>query len=159
VLDVLLGPGTLAVVLRVFNHGTAAFTFTGALHTYLACAEVTRVGVSGLDGCSVLSGGQVPGDIVFGDGQADVDLSVLEAPGPVRVHGIGSESDGVMLCAQTGFADVVVWNVGERLGADMADLGVGQWRNFVCVEAAATSPITVQPQSSWTGSQTLVITD
>lgn len=154
--DVLLGPGTLTVVLGVTNRGGALLSFTGALHTYLACADVTDVVVSGLDSCEVHGGGRILGDIGFGDGQRDVDLSVLAAPGPVRVGGMG---DGAaLLCAQTGFADVVVWNVGASLAASMGDLGDGQWRQYVCVEAAAVGePVVVEPSVTWRGSQTLVV--
>jgi glucose-6-phosphate 1-epimerase len=157
-LDVLLGPSTLTTMLRVLNTGDASFAFTGALHTYLACNDISDVVVSGLDGCAVHSGGRVEGNITFGAGADDVDLSVLAADGPVRVDGLDRAGIGSMLCAQTGFGDVVVWNVGERLGAAMNDLGAGQSRNFVCVEAAAVEPpIVVPPRSSWVGSQTLTV--
>ena len=156
VLDVLVGPGTLTVVLRVFNHGDDALSFTGALHSYLACEDVTEAAVSGLDGRPVHRGGRIEGDIVFGDGIADVDLSVLDALGPVRATGMARGSE--MVCAQTGFRDVVVWNVGATLGAEMADLGDGQWREYVCVEAAAVGEaVVVEPGHSWTGSQTFVV--
>ena len=71
---------------------------------------------------------------------------------------VGPHGAACMMSAQTGFADVVVWNVGETFGAKMDDLGVGQSRQFVCVEAAAVgTPITIEPGSSWTGSQTLAV--
>ena len=154
-LNVGLGPSTLSVSLTVCNRGSTAFDFTGALHSYLSCDDVTRVRISGLDGRTVQRGGEVDGDITFADGQTDVDLSVLCAAGPVTVI-CGSDSP-LMLCAQTGFADVVVWNIGETLGAGMKDLGVGEWKSYVCVEAAAVgTPITVEPGTSWNGSQVLV---
>jgi glucose-6-phosphate 1-epimerase len=157
-LDVLLGPGVLTTVFRVSNVGDKSFSFTGALHTYLACNDISGVAVVGLDGCSVHNGDRVNGNITFGDGRTDVDLSVLGAERAVRVDGIGGAEGHSILCAQTGFGDVVVWNVGEQLGAKMADLGEGQSRHFVCVEAAVVSnPVVVVPGSSWTGSQTLVV--
>jgi len=158
VLDVLLGPATMTTMLRMFNHGTEPFSFTGALHTYLRCHDVTEVAVSGLDGCDVHGGGRIGGDIRFGDGATDVDLSVLAAPGPVRADGLEGVGGPAMLCAQTGFRDVVVWNVGAALGAAMVDLGEGQWHSYVCVEAAAVGePVVVEPGASWAGSQTLVV--
>ena len=158
ILDVLLGPGTLTTLLRVFNHGEVALSFTGALHTYLACRDVTAVTVHGLEGREIHPGGHVDGAIGFGDGSADVDLAVLAAAGPVRVDGLGLDPGRPLSCAQTGFPDVVVWNVGARLGAAMGDLGKGQWRDYVCVEAAVVAdPIVVAPGSSWTGSQTLSV--
>lgn len=154
-LNIGLGPSTLSVSLTVCNRGITAFEFTGALHSYLSCDDVTRVRVSGLDGRTIQRGGEVDGDITFADGQADVDVSVLRATGPVTV--ISGSDSRLMLCAQTGFADVVVWNIGETLGAGMNDLGAGEWKSYVCVEAAAVgTPITVEPGTSWNGSQVLV---
>jgi glucose-6-phosphate 1-epimerase len=158
ILDVLVGPATLTLTLRVVNHGDEPLSFTGALHTYLTCDDITTVAVSGLDGRKVHSGGTIDGDITFGDGQHDVDLAVLDADRVVVVKGLSADHASTMLCAQTGFGDVVVWNVGQRLAASMSDLGPDQWRNFVCVEAAAVGlPVTVHPSQSWTGSQTLVV--
>jgi glucose-6-phosphate 1-epimerase len=165
VLEVLLGPATLTTMLRVSNDGDEAFSFTGALHTYLACHDVTGVSVHGLDGCNIHGSGQVAGPITFGDGVADVDVSVLRAPGAVTVSGItvsgmtapGAPSES-MVCAQSGFGDVVVWNVGATLGAAMSDLGADQWRNYVCVEAAVVGEaVVVEPGASWVGSQTLMV--
>ncbi len=158
ILDVLLGPATLTTMLRVFNHGAGPFSFTAALHTYLACGDVTSVVVSGLDGCTTHQGGRISGDIAFGDGVVDVDLAVLGSEGAVTAVGIGRDGEATMLCAQTGFRDVVVWNVGATLGASMADLGSGQWREYVCVEAAVVGEaIVLEPGASWVGSQTLVV--
>ena len=145
-----LGPSTLTATLTVHNNGSEPFTFTGALHTYLACSDITSTHVHGLDGCAIHGGGQVAGDIRFADGTNDVDHSVLEPRGPVTV--------GELLCAQTGFADVVVWNVGKTLAAKMADLGPEEWRSYVCVEAATIgAPVTVLACGRWQGSQTLVV--
>ena len=43
-----------------------------------------------------------------------------------------------------GLADAVVWNIGEAKSAEMKDLGAGEWRKYVCVEAAQIgSPVKV----------------
>lgn len=152
-LDVDLGPGALSITLSVENTGPTDLSFTGALHTYLLVDDVTTVRVHGLDGCAVHGGGRIDGPIGFGDGRRDVDLSVLRARGAVTVE----QPTATMICAQTGFPDAVVWNVGEDLGASMADLGHGEWRSYVCVEAAAVeSPVVVAAGERWRGSQTLV---
>jgi glucose-6-phosphate 1-epimerase len=157
-LDVLLGPSALTVVLRVSNRDDHPFEFTAALHTYLSCADVTAVAVRGLDGREVHGGGRITGEITFGNGTTDVDLAVLAAQGAVEVSGTSSPDDTVVLVAETGFPDVVVWNIGSTLGASMGDLGSGQWRGYVCVEAAVVgSPVVVEAGRSWSGSQTLLV--
>lgn len=157
-IDVLLGPSTLTTVFRVEHRGDRPAAFTGALHTYLACADSTAVSVHGLDGLALHGGGRLAGAITFADPSVDVDLAVLDAIGSVRVDGLEGVGGPSMIVAQTGFRDVVVWNVGATLGSSMSDLGAGQWRDYVCVEAAAVAdPVIVEPGSVWTGSQTLTI--
>jgi glucose-6-phosphate 1-epimerase len=58
--------------------------------------------------------------------------------------------------AQTGFADVVVWNPGPQ--AVLADLPAGDFARFVCVEAAAIAvPVVLEPGAQWQGSQVLQV--
>lgn len=157
-IDVVLGPSTLTTTLRVVNTGGEPFAFTGALHTYLACHDVTAVTVSGLDGRAIHGGAQVAGDVRFGDGSSDVDLAVLEVTGPIRVDGLERPGGAAVVCTHSGFRDAVVWNVGSTLGVSMGDLGAGQWRNYVCVEAAAVGrAVLVEPADTWVGSQALVV--
>ena len=54
-----------------------------------------------------------------------------------------------------GFVDAVLWNPGEAKAGAMSDMGDGEYKQMVCIEAAvATSgPVVVAPQASWTGVQ------
>jgi glucose-6-phosphate 1-epimerase len=156
-LHVGLGPSALTITLRAANTGDQPLTFTGALHTYLHCDDVTTVNVSGLRGARIRNGSAVVGDIGFDDGEVDVDLSILQPQGVAIATGLlGDESK--IICAQTGFPDVVVWNIGRIGGQKMTDLGPGEWKRYVCIEAAAAdSSITIEPGKNWVGSQTLVV--
>ncbi len=49
-LTVSVGGPTLTVTLRITNSGAEAFSFTGALHTYLRVADVTQTQLLGLAG-------------------------------------------------------------------------------------------------------------
>ncbi len=145
-IDVTLGPGTLSVALTVENVGPAPFTFTGALHTYLSVIDVHQVRVDGLNGAdSVGSAG-----LSFG---TEVDLNFEGISRPVVVTVDGEPS---MLFAQTGFPDAVVWNIGPDAAESIADLGKGEWENYVCIEAAVLNSLTVAPGRRWTGTQMLV---
>lgn len=157
-LAVTLGAATMTCVLTVENTGTEPFSFTGALHTYLRCDDITSVSVRGLNGRAVRSGGFVHGDIAFGDAASDVDLSVFAVQKATTVIGLQRGEPSKVVCAQTGFPDVVVWNIGRTLAAEMADLGPEEWRNYVCVEAAAVeNPVVLASLERWVGTQTLVI--
>ena len=55
------------------------------------------------------------------------------------------------------FRDVVLWNLGEAKAPSMADLGAGEWRHYVCLEAGAIGePVALGPGAAWKGSQEFV---
>ncbi len=140
VLDVSLGPATLTVSLTIDNVGPSDFTFTGALHTYLRVADVGLARVDGLT--------EQP--ISFG---TEVDLAI---PSVARPAMVSVDGDPIMLCAQTGFTDSVVWNIGPDKEASLSDLGSGEWKSYVCVEAAALEPIAIAVGERWNATQSLV---
>ena len=52
----------------------------------------------------------------------------------------------------------MVWNPGEEAAARMADIGPGEARHFLCVEAAQVqTPVLLEPGQSWSGFQVLRI--
>ena len=54
-----------------------------------------------------------------------------------------------------GFPEAVVWNIGERRAGELKDLGPGEWKSYVCYEAATIAkPVKLAPNMSWTGGQT-----
>ena len=54
-----------------------------------------------------------------------------------------------------GFPDVVVWNPWVDRCAGLKDMSANGWRLMLCVEAAATQPITLPAGEEWYGRQTL----
>ena len=48
----------------------------------------------------------------------------------------------------------MVWNPGPEKARALSDLGDAEYREMVCVEAAAAAaPVVVQPGATWWGSQ------
>ncbi len=155
-LTIALGTDTLAVTLAVTNTGADTFTFTAALHTYLAVRDVERITVDGLVGVAyrdqtangvVRSGAAEPLRIA-----GDVDRVYLDVPGDVVVR----DAERTVRVAADGFPDVVVWNPGAARAASLADVEPDGWRRFVCVEAAAIArPVSLAPGAQWRGTQRL----
>jgi glucose-6-phosphate 1-epimerase len=50
----------------------------------------------------------------------------------------------------------VVWNPWVDKCADLADMPADGWRHMLCVEAAATRPVSLPAGEEWYGRQTLV---
>jgi glucose-6-phosphate 1-epimerase len=159
-LTVRAAAGWLDVALTVENPGEEAFTFTGALHTYLAVGDVEAVRVRGLEGVAYrdktrdkASGGAERG----AEGRplapvGEVDRVYAGVPGAIDVDdaALGRRTR----VTQAGFADAVVWSPGAAAGDALADVEPGGWRRFLCVEAGAVArPVTVTPGARWEGRQ------
>ena len=155
-LRVALAATRLAITLEVENTGAHAFDFTAALHTYLRVDDVAQAAVQGLQGCDYedsAAGGMLRREndyeVAF-DGEVDRIYNDVVAPLTLI------DGERQLAIEQEGFPDAVVWNPGEPLASRIGDLAPGDWRRFVCVEAAAASkPETLEPGESWSGTQLL----
>ena len=156
-LTVMLGGPWLEIALAVTNTGPAAFGFTAALHTYLRVAEARATVVEGLGGVRYrdeAAGGdaarlQPEPALTF---EGEVDRLYLNAPRTVIVR----EPDRQVESVTTGFPDLVVWNPWADRGAALRDLEPEGYRRMVCVEAAAAgTPVHLNPDAGWCGSQRL----
>jgi glucose-6-phosphate 1-epimerase len=150
-----LQPGQLGVTLEVRNLGTQAFSFTGALHSYLAVSDIVNVRLSGL-------GGQKEWDALADTHQTALESlqctgpfdRVYSAPhAPMHLH---DPQGGLEISNSEGWADCVVWNPGAAGCAGMSDMTPDAFEHMLCVEAAQVfAPISVAPGAQWSGSQVL----
>jgi glucose-6-phosphate 1-epimerase len=149
------GP-TLAIELAVTNTGDAAFAFTTALHTYLRVDDVHRTRVRGLTGVHYRDKMLREDDVRESAPELVVDRpldrvyratpAALEVREPHRSLGVRA----------IGTTDTVIWNPGPSPNAAPGDLEPDAYRSFLCVEAAvASTTITLSPQETWRGGQTL----
>jgi glucose-6-phosphate 1-epimerase len=141
----------LSMTLRVRNDGTEPFTFTAALHTYLAVDGPGALlhGLAGRQAEDNAAGGAartLPAEPLPALGPLDV--AVPGARGPVRLE--GKAGDVEVRCGdEGGFDSLVVWNPGEAHGlSDVPPDGAPQ---FLCVEPARLRPVTVEPSGAWRG--------
>jgi len=155
-LVVRLSGRSLDVALAVTNVGGEDFAFTAALHSYLRVRDVASTTVRGLHGAHYFD--KVGGDHDCLEAAAElliagqVDRIYRTAPHDLEVR----EHDRAMGVRASGFPDTVVWNPGAEAGASLADLGSGEERTMLCVEAAAaTTPVALLAGASWRGSQRL----
>ena len=120
--------------LTVHNLGDTTATVEAALHSYLAVSDITAVQVTGLeeaafhDKVSGASRGAEP-RIEFG---GLVDRIYDDTDTPITV--LDPAWARSLLITRAGASAAIVWNPGPD--ASPGDLGPGQWREFVCVEAA-----------------------
>ncbi|NEG54800.1 D-hexose-6-phosphate mutarotase [Bifidobacterium platyrrhinorum] len=151
----------LTVELTVTNDGDRPFSYEAALHTYLKVGDVTRARVEGLDGSEYLDttrdGFPVcvqSGPVAFDGGMVD---RIYLANGTLELH--DDMLGRTVAVSSRGATATVVWNPVETAGNAIGDLDEGEWRGFVCVEAAANRErmITLAPGESHTLGQTLAV--
>lgn len=156
-ITVLLEAGRLDLELAVENTGSADLAFTGALHTYLRVVQVEDVALEGLYGFHYRDATR--NDALVRDSgieltvDGETDRIYLDARRPLLLQA-GNLSLGIHA---EGFPDVVVWNPWVEKCAGLPDMAPDGWRRMLCVEAAATRPLTVAPGETWSGRQTLVV--
>lgn len=127
----------LRLELACTNTGTTPFRFEEALHTYNRIADIQDARVQGLDGVSYLDNtesnkektqrGDVligsPTDSAYRNTQNGVDLLDANKKRRIRLRKENSLS-------------TVVWNPWSEGAARLQDLGDGQWKQLLCVEAS-----------------------
>jgi glucose-6-phosphate 1-epimerase len=140
---------TLEITLTVRNTGDQAWSFSAALHSYLALGD-PQTTIHGLGGCAAErndAGGQQvrlgsPGDVLLAT--ASRDIAVMGADQTLEL------ADGVLgplAVSAKGFPDRVVWNPGP--GHGLSDVPEGAEAEFVCIEPAALTPVLLAPGNSW----------
>ncbi|MBU1363567.1 MAG: D-hexose-6-phosphate mutarotase [Gammaproteobacteria bacterium] len=156
-LTLMLEADRIDVELCITNTGGTPLSFTGALHTYLRVAQVEEAVLEGLDGleyCDALDNDRIAREArseVTVD--SEVDRVYFNAKRPQLLH-----AGKVSIATQNqGFPDVVVWNPFVDRCAELKDMPANGWRHMLCVEAAATRPITLPAGEEWYGRQTLVV--
>ncbi len=156
-LAVSTGGNQLAVTLTVTNAGVEPFTFTTALHTYLAVADLAATCVEGLTGlryCDAAADWTEHRQIApYVDFTGEVNRIYFDAPAETRLV----EPVQTTHIQATGFPDAVVWNPAADKCAAVPDMKPDDYQRFVCIEAAAVgAPIHLAPGARWQGAQTLV---
>ncbi|WP_194270609.1 D-hexose-6-phosphate mutarotase [Glaciimonas soli] len=156
-LNITFSARTLNAELAVTNTGTDAFTFTSALHTYLA-TPIADTALRGLQGCRYIdtTDKTCERNGIFEDTllqvNNEVDSVFLQADKAVELL---SPQKNIAI-SKTGFPDLVVWNPWQTLCAQIADLPDDAYQQFICVEAALVAvPMTLLAGESWVGSQRL----
>lgn len=154
-LDVRALGDRLVVSLTATNTGSDTFDFTAALHTYLRMSDVRGAVVHGL------SGAHYRDKILKHDDDVERAHEVVVDRPLDRVYRLVPDAlevvEGTRRLAvrATGTSDTVVWNPGPQPTLP-PDLDAGEWRNFLCVEAAiASAPRALAPGARWTLSQAL----
>lgn len=118
------------------SSGDQPFTYTGAMHPYYPVSDIRAITIRGLEGVDYLDKPDgykrktQEGALKF---STLTDRIYLDTVSEVVIEDPGWERR--LRIAKKGSSTTVVWNP-DTGDADMADVGAGQHRFFVCVEPA-----------------------
>jgi glucose-6-phosphate 1-epimerase len=163
-LVVSLGHDDIRFQFDVLNTGQMAFPFAIALHTYFSVRDVREAVLSGLQGCQfwdAVQDAQHPSarrreaaHLRFG---METDRVYMNAP---RELTLSEGSRNLRITQSESMEDTVVWNPGEVLCRQIADMPADGWQSMLCVEAAAIEqPMILQPSQRWQGWQRAALLD
>ncbi|MGL5882334.1 D-hexose-6-phosphate mutarotase [Synechococcus elongatus] len=154
VLKLQLRPQQLQLQLTVENCDRQPWSFTAALHSYLAVPDLATVHLQGLQGRWGTE--QTTGDR-WQEMECDRHFpqaidALYEAPAqPLTL--LAPPWSALQIC-QTGFTETVIWNPGSAGVSQIGDLASGSEQQFLCVEAAVVqSPPRLEPGEIWQGQQ------
>ena len=125
----------LVISLTSTNTGDTPVDLEEALHAYLVVGDIRETHLEGLDGKGFFdkvtgTERQQSGPVTF-TGETD---AVFRTSEPVTV--VDPVLGRRLVVTTDGASNVVVWNPWEEKAAEVADIGEGDWRRFVCVEGA-----------------------
>ena len=150
-LDLTASADRLTTCLTVLNPGDQPFSFSAALHAYLAVGS-PAARLRGLGGAHAQDNAAALAPLRLPDGDLDAlqprDLAVPGRSGPVRLV----EPGRWLELDRDGFADLVVWNPGPDHG--LSDVPPGGASSFVCLEPAQLDPVLLAPGQSWRATAT-----
>lgn len=151
-----VGGDRLDVELAVANTGEAAFDFAAALHTYLRVNEVETARLLGLHGYRYEDFTdrtlrvEAQRDLRI---EAETDRIYFDVTAPLLLQEPGRQ----LRIEAERFPDVVVWNPWQDKATALADLAAGDFRRFLCVEAALIGrPRQLSPGAEWWGRQSMI---
>lgn len=137
----------LEVALTARNTGDAAWTMTGALHTYFGVGDVTQAIIRGLHGTAFVEGRLSPekrpqrGPVKIDQEVDRIYLSdaAVEVEDPVKKRTIIIEKSGSL--------STVVWNPWVEKSKRLTDLPDDAYPHFLCIETtnAGEDAITIPP--------------
>ncbi|KAK6159634.1 hypothetical protein DH2020_006948 [Rehmannia glutinosa] len=150
----LASEGNLILISRIMNINGKPFSFSFAYHTHFSVSDISEVRIEGLETLDYLDNlcqrerFTEQGDaITF---ESEVDRVYLSSPQCVAI--LDHERKRTYVMRKEGLPDIVVWNPWEKKSKAMADFGDEEYKQMLCVDAAAIEKnITLKPGEEWTG--------
>ncbi len=155
-LKVTLAPRRLHISLAAFNTGSAPFSFSTALHTYLRVDDIAQVRLEGLFGAKRFDKVRQQREVETSQSlNFDTEFDSVYAAPAAPLH-LVQPSGTLEISQSASCTETVVWNPGAELCAKLPDMPDDGYHHMLCVEAARVDEnVLLQPGGEWQGWQQL----
>ncbi len=138
---------SLNVTLSVLNLGDKPFSYTGALHTYIAVSKITDVKVEGLEGVPYRDTVAGTDHVQEGPVEFGFELDRIYFPTNGSCLVVDPAWKRKIRVSRRGSKSAVIWNPWVAKSKRLADFGDEEYWGMLCVEAANAGEdvVTVQP--------------
>ncbi len=148
----------LTVSLTIANSGDSPFSFSAALHNYLAVTDVKRTAVRGLSGLvyvdKMAAGARCIEEAA--ELRLDCETDRIYTAGPRQVTIASAIDSSSTVIGADGFGDWVVWNPWSEGSASLGDMDREDYVEMLCVEAARiTDPVVLEAGAAWSGTEVI----
>lgn len=150
----------LKTTLQVQNADDLPFEFTALLHTYFGVPDIIKAKVKGLHGLQYAD--KLDGSRLHKENReeitidGEVDRNYMPFPHEAILEYPGAR---LTLITDSGLPDLVLWNPWIEKANALADFDDEEYKQMVCLESGKImSPIKLEPNQIWAGSQTLSVT-
>jgi glucose-6-phosphate 1-epimerase len=150
----------LKLELVCINTGKTPVHFEEALHTYNRVADIKNVRLQGLDGARFLDNTDSNkekmqlGDVTVG---AQTDNAFINTQNSMDL--LDAKMRRRIRLQKANSSTTVVWNPWQEGASSLRDLGQGEWKQFLCVEASNImgAAVTLAPGQEHTMSAVLTV--
>lgn len=142
--------------LRVINHDSIAWSFTAALHSYLAISDCSNVSIEGLDTYQYIDTIEDQAGLSWverqqhGDIRIDREIDRIYIPAPKQTRLVDQGWNRHILLNSTGSQSTVVWNPWQVKAEQLSCFDNQAYRQMVCIETANALANSVELQPGQT---------
>jgi D-hexose-6-phosphate mutarotase len=143
----------LELSLETTNKSRSGLVLSEALHSYFYIGDITQVSLGGLTGTTYFDKVHNARKIEERDPvklSGETDSVYLNTRSPIRID--DSVTQRKIRIEKSGSNSTVVWNPFQAKAQTLSDVGAGEWKQFICVEAvnALENSVTLAPGATHT---------
>lgn len=139
--------------LKIINQDSTTWSFTAALHSYLAISDCSDISIKGLETCQYIDTVEDQAGLSWverqqqGDIKIDREVDRIYIPAPAQTQLIDQGWNRRILLTSTGSQSTVIWNPWQVKAGQLSCFDSQAYRQMVCIETANALADSVELES------------